>query len=300
MSGATGIQWTDSVWNPGIYGCDEVSPGCANCYAAVFAHRLAAMGDERYAGLTRPVPAGGRTWTGEVRIGKGDLLAPLHWRKPRRVFVNSMSDLFHESVPDEHLDRVFAIMLLAHQHTFQILTKRPERMRAYLAGGGRGYSLELFTRWLNAAPPGSKLPKGDLISAGVLTNVWLGTSAEDQARADERIPILLDTPAAVRFVSYEPALGPVDFRKHLGVEAAHDELRGLLHWLIVGGESGPRARPFDLAWARSTVAQCREAGVAAFYKQGGASNRCPHSSHGGHFECFPADLQVREFPAVRA
>jgi protein gp37 len=247
----------------------------------------------------------GPRWTGRVELIPSKLDEPLRWRKPRRVFVNSMSDLFHEALPDEAIDRVFGAMICAPWHTFQVLTKRPARMRDYLSKT-RGPE-NVLTRILSTGrempkPKGWRAPEG---SPWPYRNVWLGVSVEDQATADERIPLLLQTPAAVRFISYEPALGGLDIAGFLTPwcwrESDGHTDRGpcaptRLDWVIVGGESGPGARPFDVAWARSVVAQCKAAGVAAFYKQGGASNRCAHSAKGGHFECFPQDLKVREFP----
>jgi len=219
MGDKTGISWTDATWNP-IAGCSVVSPGCTNCYAMKEAHRLGnALGQEKYRGLTKVVN-GKPVWTGEVRLWPAALDQPLRWKRPRRIFVNSMSDLFHEGLRDDQIDQVFAVMALASQHTFQVLTKRPERMLSYCA--------ELHER--RAVPvslalhrvPGERSPRDvgaveDAINAGPLPNVWLGVSAEDQQRADERIPLLLQTPAAVRFVSYEPALGPIDFRPWLSI-----------------------------------------------------------------------------------
>jgi protein gp37 len=267
-------------------------------------------------------------WTGKVELIPSKLDEPLHWRKPQRVFVNSMSDLFHEALPNEAIERVLAVMALAPQHTFQILTKRPERMQQWFASGVPG----METREEDVAraaehigsivwdsrgserhlyPPGA----GDVTNrrrwpGWPLPNVWLGVSVEGQATADERIPLLLQTPAAVRFVSYEPALGPVDFRRWLNIyghvgapccleaEGYHRFTSGrpALDWIIVGGESGPGSRRFDVGWARDVVEACRQAGVAVFYKQGGSSNRCEHSSKGGCQECMPAALRVREFP----
>jgi len=229
------------------------------------------------------------------------------------VFVNSMSDLFHEALPDEAIDRVFAVMAWCRRHTYQVLTKRPERMRAYSAGMAalspkdrsrrlvasmyRGHPAEYVVRADNT--PDEHV--GDL--EWPLRCVWLGTSVEDQATADQRVPLLLQTPAAVRWVSYEPALGPVRF--HWGL--VHDQGERL-HWIVIGGESGPGARPFDVAWARSTVAQCKAAGVPAFVKQLGArpldsEGRCNahlavmKSRKGGDMAEWPEDLRVREFPA---
>lgn len=280
------IEWTEATWNP-IVGCTIVSPGCTNCYAMKMAARLDAMGQPRYAGLTKPSKAGA-VWTGEMKLAEEALTIPLRRKKPTTWFVNSMSDLFHESVPDAWIDRVFAVMALCPHHTFQVLTKRSARMRAYLSG----LPERMRTLDCDSGLDFCTLP---------LPNVWLGVSAEDQRRADERVPDLLATPAAVRFVSAEPLLGPIDFTR---IEArstgtltdgdfAHpkriDALTGwaghypsptvfhprshrvaALSWIIVGGESGPNARPMHPAWARSIRDQCAAAGVAYHFKQHGA------------------------------
>jgi len=294
----TTIEWTDRVWNP-VRGCALVSAGCTNCYAMKQAHRFSGKG-KPYEGLTK-MTSHGPTWTGRARIVPEMLNVPLLWRKPSRIFVNSMSDLMHEDVPDEFIAEVFAIMARCQQHTFQLLTKRPERLHAFC---------NAETRWWDIASKHYGKP---------LPNVWLGVSVEDQATADERIPLLLDTPAAIRFLSCEPLLAPIDFSPDFGNYDARDYLRGLLrygepgdaagagagivteqgnkiNWVIIGGESGSAARRFDVEWARSVIRQCREARVPAFYKQGGASNACPHDRAGGHIDCFPDDLKIREFP----
>jgi protein gp37 len=205
--------------------------------------------------------------------------APLRWRKPRRVFVNSMSDLFHEGVPDAVLDRIFAVMALCPQHTFQVLTKRAERMSLWACGN----AVERVQLALKALAYSGKLgergKRGPLpqVPGWPLPNVWLGVSVEDQERADERIPHLLRVPAAVRFLSCEPLLEAVDLHaaryahpdgSTIGAVTSWD---GGVDWVIVGGESGPGARPFDLAWARSLVAQCKATRVACFVKQLGAN-----------------------------
>jgi protein gp37 len=231
--------------------------------------------------------------------------APLRWRKPRRIFVNSVSDLFHEDVPDAFIDRVFAVMSRSERHTFQILTKRPERMRAYLSDPDRFCSvLDAWTRLPRRA-------NRHTIERWPLPNVWLGTSVENQHFADERIPLLLQTPAAVRFLSLEPLLEQVDLTNYLWTIPGA-RLNGL-HWLIVGGESGPGARPFDVAWARWTIAQGRSAGVPVFVKQLGAnvassevasSELAPFISRakplkdrkGGDPSEWPEDLRIRQFP----
>jgi protein gp37 len=349
MSAATSIQWTDTTWNP-VRGCSIVSPGCVNCYAMKQAHRFSGPG-KPYHGLTKFTERSGPQWTGVVRTVEDALLEPLSWRKPARVFVNSMSDLFHEDVPDAFLDKVFAVMALAPQHTFQILTKRAERMRDYLTA---------FDVYERIAYEATVATSANVSGIGLwpLRNCWLGISAEDQQRADERIPLLLQTPAAVRFVSAEPLLGPIDFSHRgkpgglpiywEGTEADgplphYDGLSGQflgystrrgwarysgkgIDWLIVGGESGPGARPMDLEWARSIVQQCKAAGVACFVKQLGSCitglnlDGPPYSSpprregvlvhwtckddntfglgdrKGGDPAEWPEDLRVREWP----
>jgi protein gp37 len=266
MADTTKIEWTDATWNP-ITGCTLVSEGCRYCYAA----RLAATRMKHHPsrkGLARINAAGEAKFTGEVRLNEQWLDQPLRWRKPRRIFVCAHGDLFHEAVPDEWIDRVFAVMALS-RHQFQVLTKRPERAREYMNGNRYGV--------VNAAVEIISDARGDV--AGVvqrenmdrsgewpLPNVWLGTSVEDQATADARIPALLATPAAVRFVSCEPLLGPVDLLRWSGLEGDADFG---LDWVIVGGESGPNARPMHPDWARSLRDQCQAAGVPFFFKQVG-------------------------------
>lgn len=363
MADATPIEWTDATWNP-ITGCTRVSEGCRNCYAEVMAARFSGPG-QWGEGLARIVRhPNGKTidhrWTGKLRFNDRALDLPLRWRKPRRIFVNSTSDLFHEDVPDEWIDKVFAVMALSPQHTFQVLTKRPERMREYIhpRPSARGPCVQDRIEAIYYA--NHQYP-----SAWPLPNVWIGTSIEDQATADARIPHLLDTPAAVRFVSAEPLLGPLDLRAHFPrpwkidqrrrdwdsfdwpawvPDRAREQIedfwqidygRGPDAWLraavengfpplgtrgeyktclngqpivagrviyawnniacvlddsgdlhvvsggsytpkppqldlvIVGGESGPGARPMHPDWVRSLRDQCQAAGVAFFFKQNG-------------------------------
>jgi protein gp37 len=287
----TRIQWTDETWNP-VRGCSIVSEGCRHCYAMRQAHRFSGAGGP-YEGLTRQTPSGPK-WTGKIRLVPEVLDQPLRWRKPRRVFVNSMSDLFHEEVPDEFIDKVFAVMARAHEHTFQILTKRPERMRGYF---------ERPLQWAISQP----YP---------LPNVWLGISCEDQATADERIPLLLQTPAAVRFLSCEPLLGPIDLYGYLSGNGRCFNQVGLtdaVDWVIVGGESGPGARPIDLAWVRVIVEFCRGTRTAVFVKQlgadpgftgaGGPGTHSPirlllKDPKGGDPAEWPEELRVRQFPVA--
>lgn len=337
---ASKIEWTDKVWNP-VRGCSRVSEGCRNCYAERQAARFSNLG-QPFNGFAKPYSRNGSSrWTGRVELVPDALDKPLRWRKPARVFVNSRSDLFHEALPDEAIDRVFAVMALAPQHTFQVLTKRPERMRAYITTPMEAGRFVRFMEFVASLRPGTLIGKDTFsfrVEGGAirLSNVWLGVSVEDQASADARIPILLDTPAAVRWVSAEPLLSDLSFRIPFarfappgcfwtGVDGIHvDTLRGAggeppipaLDWIVVGGESGPGARPCDVAWIRSALEQCKAARVPCFVKQLGARpfatgrgllddddadaiDVCPlRLSHpkGGNMEEWPEDLRVREFP----
>ena len=227
----TSIEWTDATWNP-VAGCTVLTAGCTNCYAMRMAARLEAMGLEKYAGLTRK--SGGRAkWTGKITLDHGSLEIPMNWKKPRRVFVNSMSDLFHEKVPQEYVLRVWKVMKATPHHTYQILTKRPDRMAAVLTSPG----------------------------FDVLPNVWLGTSVED-GRVLHRIEELRTVPAGIRFISFEPLIGSV----------ASGNLAGI-HWAIVGGESGPQARPMDPRWIDEIFDLCTDADAAFFFKQWGGKNK---------------------------
>lgn len=271
MGDKTAIEWTDATWNP-VTGCSKVSSGCKHCYAERVFPR--AYGPDR-------------KFT-DVRCHPERLDQPLRWRKSRRVFVNSMSDLFHEDVPDGFIAQVLAVMAVANQHTFQVLTKRPERMRALLANNEMAAvlagGLACYAAQANTGIRFSQ--KDDGLDGICFPNVWLGVSIEDQATAEERIPVLLDTPAAVRFVSAEPLLGPVDLTSlwaqrsdgsyrwdALTGERSHKAGSGFGHpridWVIVGGESGPKARPMHPDWARSLRDQCVAATVPFHFKQWG-------------------------------
>lgn len=262
MADGSHIEWTDATWQP-ITGCSVVSPGCTNCYAMRLAGTRLRHHWSRQ-GLTQDSKAG-PVWTGEVRINERWLEQPLRWRRPRRIFTCAHGDLFHEAVPDEWIDRVFAVMQRASRHTFQILTKRAKRMRDYTnALYPEADSEKWFARGF-VSPLGSRRH-----ASQSFRNVWLGVSVEDQARADERIPELLATPAAVRFISAEPLLGPIDISPWIDPAIEHpliDDPR--IVWVIVGGESGPGARPMHPDWARSLRDQCQAAGVAYFFKQHG-------------------------------
>jgi protein gp37 len=227
----TSIEWTDATWNP-VAGCTVLTAGCTNCYAMRMAARLDAMGTAKYRGLTRK--SGGRAvWTGKIRVDEASLNTPRSWSKPRKVFVNSMSDLFHEDVPVDFIAKVWAVMRDTPRHTYQILTKRPERMAEVLS-----------------ASPFEVLP-----------NVWLGTSIED-SRVLNRLDDIRRVPAAIRFVSLEPLIGSV----------AAGDLHGI-HWAIVGGESGPRAREMKPEWVHEIETMCSKSGTAFFFKQWGGKNK---------------------------
>jgi protein gp37 len=364
MGSNSSIEWTNSTWNP-LAGCSMCSPGCANCYAEKMAKRLKAMAREDIAKGRNPgrkrhylnVIGDNGKWNGNIALIDEALVEPLSWKKPRRVFANSMSDLFHEGVPFDFIDKVFAVMALTPHHTFQILTKRPERMAEYVLH--RPDSMEIYRiamsfliqrRMKGTVGESNKFP---------LPSVWLGTSVENQKTADERIPHLLQCPAAVRFLSCEPLLGPVDLSHINHPMAVHysdigdptavtysplsgeGQIQGRaaqladeqqIQWVIVGGESGPGARPCHLDWVRSLIKQCGEAGAACFVKQLGAhvewsgsqggygngpSNVWPRSDgsfdtgrgayrkhlidkKGGDMSEWPEDLRVRQFPAVKA
>lgn len=267
------IEWTDATWNP-ITGCSVVSPGCTNCYAMKLAGTRLKHHPSR-AGLTRETKAG-PVWTGETRLNEQWLDQPLRWKRPRMIFVCAHADLFADSVPDEWIDKVFAVMAMAPQHTFQVLTKRADRLKAYLTAGALEH--RLAAAMLKSSPSSPETGRWPRLP---LPNVWLGVSAEDQARADHRVPKLLVTPAAVRFVSAEPLLGSIALWKWLhrlcdrcppwetpcriGCEHATR-----LDWVIVGGESGAGARPMRPEWARSIRNECARARVPFFFKQWGS------------------------------
>ncbi|MBR7191698.1 DUF5131 family protein [Gordonia sp. SCSIO 19800] len=254
--GDTTIEWTEKTWNP-VTGCTKVSPGCDHCYAETLA--------ERFRGTPGHYFENGF----DVQLRENKLTEPLRWRKPRKVFVNSMSDLFHDDIPEAYIGAVFDIMAKAPQHTFQILTKRHARMRA------------LLTKWATQVPDDlpqykaafrSHQAQWAMVKQWPLPNVWLGVSTENQQWADIRIPALLDTPAAVRFISAEPLLGQIELSssalgRYYGGDPREDESG--LDWVIAGGESGHGARPMHPAWARSLRDQCVAAGVPFLFKQWG-------------------------------
>lgn len=357
---ASKIEWTDCTWQV-THGCEKVSPGCANCYAIRDVHRMA--------GNPNPVisdPRKGKThrvgnitdWTGVVTPAPQNLAWPLRKKKGKRIFVNSNSDLFHKDVPFQFIAAVFGVMAATPQHTYQVLTKRPARMLEFFKwaydndGVGDGVNVAI-TEMFGYDGPNAYLCKGapdhhdddsEHISCRLieyppewpLANVWIGVSVENQETADERIPALLKTPAALRFVSYEPALGPVDFdpswcpqghtvgsRDSQFCDECGDEMEhqgwltggplGPIDWLIVGGESGSKARPCNMEWVRDAVQQCDAASVPIFVKQLGAKpcyfpgdektgyEGIPQpvwisDKKGGTPRDWPEDLRVRQFP----
>ncbi len=338
MSAESKIEWTDATWNP-VRGCTKISPGCAHCYAETFA--------ERFRGVKgHPYEQGF-----DLRLAPDKLDVPLHWKKPRMIFVN-MSDLFHEGVPDEFIDKVFAVMALCPQHTFQVLTKCAERMQRYVTSVGQASKSPLqaargsaLAQWVHEVLGNSSVAQLVAVSEEgwwewlKMPNVWLGVSVENQKYADERIPHLLKTPAAVRFLSCEPLLGAVDLDKWIWGNRCSDPQCGdstwdhacelgeqLLHWVIVGGESGPGSRPCDIGWIRSIIAQCKAAGVPCFVKQLGSkpvykefslqppfefvglkdfgtrpeATRKIGSGKGNDMFAWPEDLRVREMPTTKA
>jgi protein gp37 len=358
--GASSIEWTEQTWNP-VVGCTKVSPGCAHCYAETMAKRIKAMALADLAAGRDPgrkrhyidvIDDKGR-WNGKLAEVPEALADPMRWKKSRRVFVNSMSDLFHESLSDDFITAVFGVMSACPQHTFQVLTKRAERMRQWTRSKAERGGIGRYIRsdegrnsvrhYFDAVAkmetvngrserrlddPWMQVMNGAACNfgSGPLLNVWLGVSVENQATADERIPQLLKTPAAVRFLSCEPLLGPIDFSKV-------PENQGRIDWVIVGGESGGGARPFDVEWVRSIVHQCKAASVACFVKQLGAvavdrndagfegdePGAWPMDTNtvdleqgwqgqsvrvvlrdkkGGDWNEWPNDLRVREFPTA--
>lgn len=278
MSDKTGIEWTrgddgtaGATWNP-VTGCEKVSPGCDHCYAETFA--------ERWRGIPGHYFENGF----DVTLRPERLEQPLRWKRPRRIFVNSMSDLFHDAVPTAYIAAVFDVMRQTPQHTYQVLTKRHARMRslARTAAFGEGWPLP---------------------------NVWLGVSAEDPHWADIRIPALLETPAAIRFVSAEPLLGPVTLfpgkwlpplggGSKVNLSRPWEEPGPSLDWVIVGGESGPGARRMAEGWTRNLVDECVETGTPVFVKQLGSvlGRQLGAGPKGGDWEKWPEDLRVRQFP----
>lgn len=353
MSDKTKIEWTDATWNP-FRGCARVSPGCENCYAESMAARFSAPGEPYYQIATRG-PNGPR-WTRRFAFVAKHFDDPIRWTKPRRVFVNSMSDTFYEEATNEQIAAVFAVMAATPRHTYQVLTKRADRMLDFFRWL-TARAEDARKRYPNESPAGlysDALISAALKAAGVdsvpnavarawpLPNVWLGISAEDQPRYDARWPKLAEVErlgcAAVTFVSYEPAVGPLTLKcngcgQDVGAHFAPDQggCSGWFpDWIIVGGESGPGSRPFPIDWAESIVAQTRRVPIACFVKQLGAvpvmeearwraegsgallaarnAKRAPDGfvplampdAKGGDWSAWPERLRVRDYPRARS
>lgn len=328
------IEWTQHTWNP-IRGCSRISPGCKHCYAERTAARnLPGMRSPTTHQPFAIMGSDGPHWTGKVELIESMLDIPLRRRIPTTYFVNSMSDLFHEALPDESIDRIFAVMALCPQHTFQILTKRADRMWEYLSAARERLAKRFWidVTILRAAPvKGIRAAVNRFRSMAFdeslapmpwpLPNVWLGVSVENQECADERIPLLLKTPAAIRFISAEPLLGPLCIGRYLhgheehGIDLARPAGSKVgctvgytppLDWVICGGESGPGARPCQIEWLDRIAAECESARVPCFVKQLGSNPRhgafkysCESDrTHGRDPEDWPRSLRVREMPEV--
>lgn len=286
MGVGTNIEWTDTTW-PIVNGCRRKSAGCQNCYSErLTATRLKHM--PKYKGLA-VMTSGGPRYTGETRLWLPDLGLPLKLRKPQRIFVANMGDLFFSGVSDADIDAVFGVMAVCSHLTFQVLSKRPERMlRWFERATHEGCVAELLTRDVPLSSKNGRRDRLATMGAGwpwPLPNVHVGVSVEDQETADERIPLLLQVPAAVHWISAEPLLGPIDFHDWLG---PHPKCS----WLVGGSESGPGARPMDHAWLSDIIAQCRRSGARPFTKQIATTA----DRKGGKPEFWPAGDWPREFP----
>lgn len=285
------ISWTDESWNP-IVGCSKISAGCVNCYAAEAAKSARLQQFPQYQKVKK--------WDGTVEFVESQLLKPLNWRSPKKIFTCSMSDVFHENALDEWRDRAFAIMALAQQHTFQILTKRPDIMLKYIS------ELNVL-RLKRSLPTNIEYSRLDFVKLP-LENVWLGVSVENQKAADERIPLLLQTPAAIRFLSCEPLLEEINIwrslpiREYSGIPTKEKLLFPGINWVICGGESGSRARPCHIDWIRSLVQQCQDAEIPVFVKQLGSNAYLQQSKlklrdrKASDISEWPEDLRIQEFP----
>lgn len=297
MAANSKIEWTDATWNP-VTGCTPIGAGCVHCYAARMSYRLENMGQSKYAGLTSLKVNGARHFNGVVRCHEDVLGLPLRWRKPRRIFVCSMSDLYHPDVPDAFLDKVHAVMTLCRQHTFIDLTKRSERRRQYLTEPFVSY--RIADQMSTVAPNRGAWywPTFDVAMA----KVWRGVSVSTQAELDAAVSYLLKTSAAVRLLSLEPLLESV--RLHCpGCHCCFTSEGGVLRdgkvcmnefevdGVIVGCESGPNRRPCKIEWIESIVAQCQAAGIKCFVKQVSINGRVSHD-----MSEWPESIRVRELP----
>lgn len=312
----TSIEWATRVWNPTL-GCDRVSAGCNSCYAIRFARRFDVPGG-RFEGLTKVGDDGRLDWTGKIALHPERLDAPLRWRVPERVFVDSMSDLFHAEVPTDFIAEVFAVMAQAKRHTFQVLTKRPQRMKRLLTSFGFRAQVDEACKWAALGPTAMRGLDANAAASWPLPNVWMGVSVENQEAA-YRINFLEQTPATVRFLSCEPLIGPLDLGQWLrccpscgsprsdrmgdscGYCQAYPGVVAPIHWVIAGGESGPGFRPLNVDWVRALRDQCEAAGVPFFFKQVGG--RTPKAGgrllDGREWSEFPA-AEIGDQPGMPA
>ncbi len=327
MGGSSNIEWTERTWNP-VVGCTKISPGCAHCYAEVMANRLKAMAlkdiaDGKDPGRKRhyidAIDDKGR-WTGKLIPVPEAVSDPFGWKKPQMIFVNSMSDLFHEDVSFEFIDQVFATIYNAQWHTYQVLTKRPERMLEYLQSDPvTRIAAWAFSQWTRLCPERAATGllqnvdlANDIADQWPFRQLWLGTSCETQKEFDARVPLLEQCPAGVRFVSLEPLLGPIKLPNQCQLD-----------WVIVGGESGHGARLCRVNWIWSIIERCLSIGIPCFVKQIGsnpqfdgsmcrdcadADGTCPtrgfacelKDKKGGDPAEWPAAFRVRQMPTPRS
>lgn len=294
----TKIQWTNRTWNP-IVGCSKISEGCQQCYAQTVANSARLQQFPQYQKVAQ--------WNGTVEFVQSQLLKPLSWKQPQHIFVCSMSDLFHHNIPFDWIDQVFAVMALANHHTYQILTKRPQRMQQYFLSKFRPRVKKLIDDFPIRLE--DKIGKGHCFD-----HLWLGTTIENQEVADQRLLALLGIPTNnLKFISGEPLLGEIDLSIYFGLYQIEDNGKWFLKfgsrwakspdWVIVGGESGSNARACNVEWIRSIVKQCQASEVPVFVKQLGSNPvdnegkriKLKHRQ-GGNVDEFPADLQLRQFP----
>jgi len=290
----TKISWATETWNP-VVGCSRISAGCKNCYAAEAAKSARLQQFPQYQNV--------KDWDGTVEFVESQLNKPLSWRSPQTIFVCSMSDLFHENVEDEWRDQIFAVMAIATQHTFQLLTKRPEQMKEYFQHESRltRVSYQIYEIQRKELERSGKQIKFDHPLTFPLPNVWLGTSVENRKAANDRIPLLLMCPATVRFLSCEPLLEAINIKDYLSADNEEFGHPGI-DWVIIGGESGSNSRSCHIDWIRSIVTQCQATNTAVFVKQLGSDaildgNRLRLKDRkGADMQEFPEDLQIQDFP----
>jgi protein gp37 len=297
MGDRTRIEGSDASWNP-TYGCSAVSRGCQHCYARRIAAHSAKPGQVYY-GIAKYTPSGSPRWTGKLVHAREKIWEPLKWQDGRVIAVDTMSDLFHERMPDAWRDEAYGVMALCPQHTFQIVTKRPLVMERYFAAPDVWQRIEAQARRIYADWRGKRYPSDGHLE-GPLPNVWHGVSVESQRHAARRIPVLLRVPSYRHYVAAEPLLGPLNLSRWLAAG---------IGWVLVSGEGGPEARPCDVAWIRALVEQARQAGTPIFVKQLGTATNVRGATHetgrapldtrtarASDMEEWPDAVRVREMP----